>query len=524
MKIRFLEDTNIRNAPRLTGDPPVGVMFKGSEIEVEPDMARGDAVENNDRWYHDRNGWYYWSGRAESLEEEPAPGNTLGGALVWPSSNPPPSSTVPSDSTNQSAVPVLPSPPSSSNDDLDTGDQTIPEGETRLVPSLEVLLEMERRNRAGIGTLPKPAPELEPMTTILASRGIIEEAAPRSVEPPAVAHTEVEAAVPTPPPPPDAAVSPQIQPLPPVEETSAPWRNPMPQKLNWGVQSYLIARDWWQRRQLTGRSVSIAILSTGIEPSHPDLVNLEDTYQYPGDTLPMMDWHGLGTQAAAVAAGSGQTVFGVAPEARLLIAKLGEQDHAITPDNLIGGLRWAIDSQADIVAMLVDFPDLSVGQLEEIQLLLKAATDQNIWLVAPAGTSESKKPESRYPARLTGVLSVGAHDRQAHRSSFSARSYDLDLLAPGEGLITSTPHQQVVVNQKSTSIAAAFVAGFLALIRQWYLEHGLTFTSDVAYELLRQTAASPRPFNKGEDVEYGHGILNPIEVLKKLDHNYTGAD
>jgi len=508
MKIRFLEDTNIRKAPRLTGDPPVGMMFKGAEIEVEPDQAHGDAVENNDRWYHDRNGWYYWSGRAENLEEELPPANTADGALVWPTPLPQPPE-PPAAPTGQPGVPVAPSPVSPADDDWDMGDQPIPEGETRLVPPLEVLLEMEQRNRAGASTLPKPARELESnilhstrgvtepgeMDTELVSRGI-------NIAPPPV----------------------QPEPAPPAETAPALWQNPAPQKLNWGVQSYLISRDWWQRRQVTGQGVTIAILSTGIESGHPDLAHLEALYQYPGDTLTMTDRHGLGTQAAVVAAGCGQTVFGVAPDARLLIAKLGEQDHAIHPDSLIAGLRWAIESQADVVAMLVDFPDLNVSQLEELQLLVKEAVDQDIWLVAPVGTVENKKPESRFPARLTGVLSVGAHDRQAHRSNFSTRSYDLDILAPGEGLITSTTNQQVVFNLKSTSIAAAFVAGFLALIRQWYLERGLTLTPEDVYELLRQTAASPRPFNKGDDVEYGHGILNPIEVLKKLDHNYMGAE
>jgi major intracellular serine protease len=318
----------------------------------------------------------------------------------------------------------------------------------------------------------------------------------------------------------DIFESPAVPPKSPVINAPDFWQNPTPQKLNWGTQNYLIARDWWLSRHLTGRGVSIAILSTGADPEHPDLVNLAGRYQ--ADNNPMTDRHGLGTQAAVVAAGCGQTVFGVAPEARLLIGKLGEQDHLVTAGSLIEGLRWAIDARADVVAILVDLPEIGEQQLEALQLLVNQANDQGILLVAPAGTSENKKPESRYPAQLTGVLSVGAHDQYGQRCGFSARSYDLDLLAPGEGLLTSTPGRQPVTNLKSTSIAAAFTAGFLSLVRQRQKEANQVMTPALVFNLLCETAASRRPFNKGEDVEYGHGILNPIEVLKRLDSTYQG--
>ena len=486
MKIRFLEDTNIRRAPRVTdADPPVGMMFKGAEIEVEPDMARGEDLQGNDGWYHDKHGWYYWSGRAERIIEEPppaAPGGIFGGVVVFPA--------APEDQPDDDLTATP--PPPLANDDTLLGNEEIPEGETRVVPPLEILLEEERRLRAGVGTLPRPPKELTPdfMDTVVA----------RSVEPP----------------PAEVARDPRKPPTPGPTFTSQAlfWQNPTAQKLNWGVQNALIPRDWWLSRHLTGRGATIAILSTGADAAHPDLPNLADLFQT--DNSSMTDRHGLGTQAAIVAAGCGQTVFGVAPEARLLVGKIGEQDHLITPDSLIRGLRWAIDARADIVAMLVDLPDLSVQELEELQILVNRAIDQGILLVAPVGTSENKKPESRYPARLTGVLSVGAHDQYGQRCAFSARSYDLDLLAPGEGLLTSTPGRQTVTNLKSTSVAAAFAAGFLALVRQWQRENNQLAAPALVFNLLFETAASRRAFGKGEDVEYGHGTLNPAEVLKQL--------
>jgi major intracellular serine protease len=488
MKIRFLEDTNIRKAPHLTGDPPIGVMYKGSEIEVEPNLAPGDAIQDIDRWYHDQNGWYYWSGRAETVaEDQPAPTDeTIGGVMVMPAQ---PETAHP---VGSPAIPqVL---PPLANDDALLSHEAIPPGETRLVPPLEVLLAAEEHSRTG-AALPPPVHELEPV------------AGPPVVPDEAVLESTRDIAI---------AQS--------VPDFPAFWQNATPQKLNWAVQNYRIARDWWQQRHLTGKGVSIAILGTGVPPDHTDLGNQAGFFQFPDDANPMADRHGLGTQAAVIAAGTGPSVFGVAPEARLLIGKIGEQDHLITAEGLIAGLRWAIDAGADVVAMLADLPDIAEDGREELQALIDQATARGMLLVAPVGTQDNKKPESRYPARMTGVLSVGAHDVYGQRSNFSARSYDLDLLAPGEGLLTSSPRQQPGSNLKSASIAAAFTAGFLALIRQWQREQYQETAKETVFDLLRETAVSRRSFNKGEDVEYGHGILNPPAVLKKLDTSYTGAD
>lgn len=478
MKIRFLEDTNIRKAPRVGAEPPLGVMHKGSEIEVEPVPESGDAIQAVSRWYRDKNGWYYWSGKTEKIAETP-PAESIGELVLTPEM---PDPVIPEE------IPAIPLvlPPMADDDTQ----EAIPPGETRRVPSLAELMAAEERSRPG-ATLPPPVRELEP-----------------------------EAATT----PPEVLTSRDIGPeLPAVPEMPAHWQNPAPQALSWALRNYRIARDWWLERRLNGKGVAIAVLGTGAPPDHPELGNQTAFFQFPDDAAPMNDRHGLGTQAAVVAAGTGPAVFGVAPGARLLMGKIGEQDQLLTAEGLIAGLHWAIGAGADVVAMLVDLPDMTEEHCAALQTLIDRATAQGIWLVAPAGTLENRKPESRYPARMNGVLSVGAHDAYGQRSSFSARSYDLDLLAPGEGLLTASPQGQPVHNLKSASIAAAFTAGFLALIRQWQRERQQETAPEAVYDLLRETAAYRRSFNKGEDVEYGHGLLNPVEILKKLDPAYTGA-
>lgn len=471
MKIRFLEDTYIRSAPHTGLGPPLGTVFKGTEIEVEATPVKGESIEDINLWFRDNKGWHYWSGRAV-IVEQPAP------PPEKEEKGPPEGPAAPARAGQEEELPP-PSIPAFIDKKTLPANEKIPEGETRHVPGLDELMRAEERFQGG----PEEGGRPKSLSGAL-SRSFVP--GPENI---------------------DAGGS-----------GGALWRDPPGDHLNWAVSNYLIASDWWQSRELTGSGVRIALLSTGITPGHPGLPTVEATFQYPDASKPMQDLQGLGTQAAIVAAGAGQAVFGVAPEARLLVGKIGEQDHLITPEGLLAGLEWAIGAGADIIAMLVDFPALQGQQIEALQQLIGQAATRNIILVAPVGTAVNKMPESRYPASLSHVLSVGAHDQFGQRSGFSAKSYHLDLLAPGEGLKVSASAGQVRENVKSVAIAAAFAAGFLALIRQW--GPGRDMAPEAVFELLRETAVSRRPFNKGEDVEYGYGQLNPIEVLKKLDPSY----
>lgn len=288
-----------------------------------------------------------------------------------------------------------------------------------------------------------------------------------------------------------------------------------PQKLNWGVRNALIHLDWWQQRSLHGREVILALLSTGADPRHPDLKGavLGNFSVFQGDDAGN-DAHGLGTQAAIIAGGRGANVYGVAPEAQLLLGKIGRMDHEITPGQLIAGLEWAIECGADIIAMLVDFRELSDAEQQGLEEAIQKARELNIWLLAPVGNSLERRPETRFPASLDGVIAVGAHDEQGARSAFSAKSHELELLVPGEGLLTGFAEGQAVPNLRTTAISAAYLAGFLALLRQYFGDRPLT--QEQIEVRLRETATPHRAITQGEDTGYGFGLLNAAALLKTL--------
>ena len=68
MKIKFFKTTYIRSNPEDLSIPPVGVVQKGTELEVEDQMVEAAPFEENPLWFQDQKGWFYWSGGAEIIE------------------------------------------------------------------------------------------------------------------------------------------------------------------------------------------------------------------------------------------------------------------------------------------------------------------------------------------------------------------------------------------------------------------------------------------------------------------------
>ncbi|HMX41710.1 MAG TPA: hypothetical protein PKD78_15335, partial [Saprospiraceae bacterium] len=86
-----------------------------------------------------------------------------------------------------------------------------------------------------------------------------------------------------------------------------------------------------------------------------------------------------------------------------------------------------------------------------------------------------------------------------------------------EGLLSTDLQRQPVVAFKNTSIATAFAAGMLALVRQSELERHLpTIACHDFLERLRHTASANKAITQGNDVGYGYGLLHPAALLQAV--------
>ena len=105
-----------------------------------------------------------------------------------------------------------------------------------------------------------------------------------------------------------------------------------------------------------GSGVTVAVLDTGYDPTHPDLAGrVAGAQSFTGEP-DAVDGNGHGTHVASTIAGTGAASDGlhkgVAPGAQLLDRQGARRRAATATDSwVIAGMQWAVDQRADVVNM-----------------------------------------------------------------------------------------------------------------------------------------------------------------------------
>jgi subtilisin family serine protease len=288
--------------------------------------------------------------------------------------------------------------------------------------------------------------------------------------------------------------------------------------MNWGIDHYQILKEYWQKRGLTGKGVKVAILDTGIFFDHPDLKPAVKGFK----NLCTEAWgqnhdlDGSGTRSAGLIAAQGRAhVFGIAPEADLYVAKIMQHFYEPRADRLIEGIRWALQQQVDIILTSVDLTSDRITRAERDQLehLIDSMKTLEVLFISSAGDAVKNEQEDRYPAAFPTCLSVGAFDQRQLHMETSAKSPQLDLLAPGEDLLTTGLNHNVD-HFGGTAAAAAFTAGLAALCYQLLKERGIALSMSEWSDLFNKSATSSPD---QDQTAYGSGLLNPLALLQQLD-------
>lgn len=174
--------------------------------------------------------------------------------------------------------------------------------------------------------------------------------------------------------------------------------------------------------------------------------------------------HGTWVAGAACAAGNnGVGGAGVAYTSRFMALRAGFRPRNglslgyLAEDDAAAAIIYAVENGADIL-------NLSFGDLVRAPILedaVRFALDRGVLVVAAAGNAGTGQPF--YPAAISGVLAVGASDRDGLRAAFSSYGNDVELLAPGVGIVT-TELGGGVTSKSGTSLASPLVAGAAALL------------------------------------------------------------
>lgn len=190
----------------------------------------------------------------------------------------------------------------------------------------------------------------------------------------------------------------------------------------------------------TAGNRTLCIIDSGIEGTHPDLAGVPmngENFTTSGtwDT----DENGHGTHVAGTVAatgGNGIGVVGVMPsqQVNLYIAKVFDATGS-APSSTIAKAMLACRKNGNANVISMSLGGSSPSRLQEI--VVKFLAKRNILLIAAAGNGGT--PTVSYPAGFPEVVSVAAIDSSMAHAAFSQTNPDVELAAPGVGVLSTVP-------------------------------------------------------------------------------------
>lgn len=255
----------------------------------------------------------------------------------------------------------------------------------------------------------------------------------------------------------------------------------------WGVHA-IGALATWGAYGARGEGMKIAVLDTGVDAEHPDLVGKIDDWvefdaggdKVAGSTAHDTDEHG--THVAGTLVGgkvSGQWI-GVAPAAKLAVAMVLDGEKGGTDAQVLAGIDWALERGVHVINMslggLTLFPDVpntyTTAIIEALQL--------GVPVVAAIGNEGGQTTGS--PGNDLFAYAVGATDHQDRAAGFSGGRTQIiresnvlppeslplpylkpDVSAPGVAIHSAIPNGKWAAFS-GTSMATPHASGAIALL------------------------------------------------------------
>jgi hypothetical protein len=295
-------------------------------------------------------------------------------------------------------------------------------------------------------------------------------------------------------------------------------------------------------------SVKVAVIDSGVDSSHPELKGrILDSRSFVGGTTTDVEGHGTFVAGEIAALSDNKTgIAGLAPPARLLIAKVVSDDGTIPPKAEARAIRWAVRSGARVINLSLgstrDPTDPNVDGFSRAERrAIELATRGGAVVVAAVGNAVGTRSRpwryASYPAALPHVVGVAAYGRSGEVPSFSNRdAVYVDLSAPGVDMFSLFPRPltqkfggcqeqgysscgpKEYRHAEGTSFASPQVAAAAALL----LSEQPSLRSDQVTRILEHSAIDATPgtgcsaCTAGRDALTGFGRLNIAAALNAL--------
>jgi hypothetical protein len=269
-----------------------------------------------------------------------------------------------------------------------------------------------------------------------------------------------------------------------------------------------------------GKGVTIAILDSGVT-AHPAFAASRLKFIDIGEGITGSGENdGHGTAVAALAGGNTPGATGVAPASNLLSIKVTNADGVSDLFTLAQGIMTAADAGAQVI-------NISLGSYQNSSVLSRAITyagERGAVIVAAGGNDQAA--QLTWPAADSRVVSVGAVDALGQQLTFSNSGENLSVTAPGLGLSTAWPGDQIV-SFDGTSGSSPLMAGAIAAV----MSQVPGLTAQQAATLIATYSADAGP--PGQDPGFGNGTIdigyalnynNPAYLDPSVASHYFNSD
>jgi subtilisin family serine protease len=248
----------------------------------------------------------------------------------------------------------------------------------------------------------------------------------------------------------------------------------------------------WQQKTTGSESIVVAVLDSGVDYTHPDLLNniwirpaslapyndeqlgeIDDEHGYNAvdNTGDPMDDNGHGTHCAGIIGAEGNNgvgISGVNWKVQIMPLKFMNAGGSGTTKDAIEAINYVIErKQAGVNVRVISASWGSTMRSRGLEDAIRKAGEAGILFVAAAGNaSVSNDRTPHYPSSypLPNVLSIAALDRRDQLASFSNYGpKSVHIAAPGREIL-STWLEGEFKEASGTSMATPVVAGVAALV------------------------------------------------------------
>ena len=205
----------------------------------------------------------------------------------------------------------------------------------------------------------------------------------------------------------------------------------------------------------TGKRVKVGIVDTGILASDITKIkkNIVCGHNFSldcsgRDNITSSAYHGF-----AVAS----LVLSVAPKAKLVIAKVLDDEGMGDPKKTAQGIRYCINKKCDIINCSIAGP-----MDNDLENAINEAYDKGIIVVTT--TSNDRRYNLHCPTSYLNCISVGSINKPLDVSPFSNYNVFMTMVAPGDNLVFDINGEKIT--DSGTSFSAPLVSGTLALLKE----------------------------------------------------------